>query len=164
MTNLKFLLANGLVAALYAALTLALAPISYGPVQIRISEFMTLLAFWDRKYIPGLVLGCFLANIGSPFGVTDMLVGTFATFLAVYGMKYCPNLFTASLLPALTNGVIIGLELYYLAALPPSVPLWMFMVYIALGEFLSVSVLGILIVKLLLRNEKVQLCLKNNRP
>ena len=164
MTNLKFLLANGLVAALYAALTLALAPISYGPVQIRISEFMTLLAFWDRKYIPGLVLGCFLANIGSPFGVTDMIVGTFATFLAVYGMKYCPNLFTASLLPALTNGVIIGLELYYLAALPPSVPLWMFMVYIALGEFLSVSVLGILIVKLLLRNEKVQLCLKNNRP
>ena len=125
---------------------------------------MTLLAFWDRKYIPGLVLGCFLANIGSPFGVTDMIVGTFATFLAVYGMKYCPNLFTASLLPALTNGVIIGLELYYLAALPPSVPLWMFMVYIALGEFLSVSVLGILIVKLLLRNEKVQLCLKNNRP
>ena len=119
MFDTKLLLKNALLAAVYAVLTMGLAPISYGPVQVRISEFMTLLAFVNKKYIPGLVLGCFLANLASPFGVTDLLIGTFATFLAVYAMRFCPNLFLASLMPVLFNGVLIGAEMLYLAALPP---------------------------------------------
>ena len=98
------LIRNAIIAALYAALTLSLAPLSYGPIQVRVSEFMTLLAFTNRKCMPGLVLGCFLANIGSPYGVTDMVIGTLATFLAVYAMQFCPNLFTASLMPVIFNG------------------------------------------------------------
>jgi len=152
MFDTKFLLKNGLLAALYVILTMGLAPISYGPVQVRISEFMTLLAFVNQRYVPGLVLGCFLANIGSPFGVMDMVVGTFATFIAVYGMRFCPNIYLASLLPVAANGVIVGAELMYLAALPPGMSMLMAMAYIGLGEFLSVSVLGILLVKLMLRN------------
>ena len=156
MNNLNFLLTNGVIAALYAALTLTLAPLSYGPVQVRISEFMTLLAFVNKKYVPGLVIGCFLANLGSPFGITDMTVGTLATFLAVYPMQYCRNLFAASLLPVIANGIIIGLELYYLAAVPADVPVWSTMAYVAAGEFLSVSVLGVIIMKVLLKNEKIK--------
>ena len=63
------LIRNAIIAALYAALTISLAPLSYGPIQVRVSEFMTLLAFTNRKCMPGLVLGCFLANIGSPYGL-----------------------------------------------------------------------------------------------
>jgi len=150
------LIKNAIIAALYAVLTLSLAPLSYGPVQVRISEFMTLLAFTNRKCIPGLVVGCFLANIGSPYGVADMVIGTLATFLAVYTMRFCPNLFTASLMPVLFNGVIIGVELAYLAALPAGISLPAAMLYIGAGEFVSVSVLGIIIVKLLLRNKAVK--------
>ena len=66
---------GAMVAALYAALTLGLAPVSYGAVQVRVSEFMTLLAFYDKGLIPGLTLGCLISNVGSPFGITDMLIG-----------------------------------------------------------------------------------------
>lgn len=156
MIKLRFILVNGLVAALYTVLTIGLAPMSYGPVQVRLSEFMTLLAFVNKKYVPGLVTGCLLANLGSPFGITDMAVGTLATFLAVYPMQYCKNLFFASLLPVIANGIIIGLELYYLAALPANVSLWSTMAYVAAGEFLSVTVLGVVIMKVLLKNDKLR--------
>lgn len=76
------------MAALYAALTLGLAPVSYGAVQVRVSEFMTLLAFYDKGLIPGLTLGCLISNVGSPFGITDMLIGTSATFLGLYFMRF----------------------------------------------------------------------------
>ena len=156
MFDTKLLLKNALLAAVYAVLTMGLAPISYGPVQVRISEFMTLLAFVNKKYIPGLVLGCFLANLASPFGVTDLLIGTFATFLAVYAMRFCPNLFLASLMPVLFNGVLIWAEMLYLAALPPGLSVWTAMLYIAGGEFLSVSLLGIVLLRLLLKNHALR--------
>jgi len=156
MLKTNDLIRNAIIAALYAALTLALAPISYGPIQVRISEFMTLLAFSNRKCMPGLVLGCFLANIGSPYGLVDIVFGTLATFLAVYTMRFCTNLFTASLLPVIFNGVIIGAELAYLAALPEGVSMVATMFYIGAGEFVSVSVLGIIVAKLLLRNKAVR--------
>lgn len=155
MDKTQFLVKNGVVAALYAALTVGLAPLSYWVIQVRISEFMTLLAFFNPKFIPGLVLGCFVANIGSPFGVTDMVIGTLATFLAVGAMRFCPNLFTASLMPVVFNGVLVGAELAYLAALPAGTPLGLAMLYIGLGEFVSVSVLGVLLCRLLSHNEVV---------
>ena len=97
-----------------------------------------------------------MANIMSPFGVTDMVVGTAATFLAVYGMRFCPNVFVASLLPVVFNGVIIGAELAYLAALPPGMPMAAAMVYIGLGEFLSVSVIGVLLLKVLMKSSRLR--------
>ena len=156
MFKTNFLIRNAIIAALYAVLTIGLAPLSYGPIQVRISEFMTLLAFTNRKCITGLVLGCFIANIGSPYGISDMVIGTMATFLSVYTMQFCPNIFTASLMPVLFNGIIIGAELAYLAAIPAGTSVVAAMFYIGVGEFVSVSVLGILVAKLLLRNETVR--------
>ena len=66
---------NGLLAAIYAALTLCLAPLSYGPIQVRISECLTLLAFYDKRWVPGLTIGCLMANLNSPFGIADMVIG-----------------------------------------------------------------------------------------
>ena len=156
MVGVRNLLRNAVLAAVYVVLTVGLEAFSYGPVQVRVSEALTLLAFCSPHYVPGLVLGCFLANIMSPFGVTDMVVGTAATFLAVYGMRFCPNLFVASLLPVVSNGVIIGAELAYLAALPPGMPMAAAMVYIGLGEFLSVSVIGVLLLKVLMKSSRLR--------
>ena len=58
---------NAVIAAVYAVLTIGLSPISYGPIQVRLSECMVLLAFYNRKWIPGLTIGCLLANLNSPF-------------------------------------------------------------------------------------------------
>ena len=140
---------NALLAAIYAVLTLCLEPLSYGPIQVRISESLTLLAFYDKKWVPGLTVGCFLANLGSPFGITDMVIGTLATFLGVFPMHMCPNVWVAALLPVISNGLLIGGELYYLAALPPDLSLGAAMAYIGLGELISVAVLGPVVMKVL---------------
>lgn len=151
--SIRILLMNAAIGALYAGLTLFLAPLSYGPIQVRLSECMVLLAFYNKRWIPGLVVGCFLANMGSPFGLTDMVVGTFATFLAVLGMRLCKKLWQASLVPVFANGIIIGLELAYLAEIPSDLAsVLSVMAYIGLGEFFAVSIAGIVIMKLLLRN------------
>ncbi len=141
------------MAALYAALTVALAPISYGPVQVRLSECMTLLAFYHPRWIPGLVVGCLLANLDSPFGMTDMIVGTAATFIAVFGMRFCKSSFSASLCPVLANGLIIGAELLYLAEIPATAESFaLTALYIGAGEFVAVAVIGIPLFRFLLRN------------
>ena len=157
---------GAMVAALYAALTLGLAPVSYGAVQVRVSEFMSLLAFYDKGLIPGLIpgltLGCLISNVGSPFGITDMLIGTSATFLGLYFMRFCRSAFLASLMPVFSNGLLIGFELNYMADLP----LLPTMGYVALGEIISVTILGNLLLPLFLKNETVRniLDLKNKKP
>lgn len=153
---------GAMVAALYAALTLGLAPVSYDAVQVRVSEFMTLLAFYDKGLIPGLTLGCLISNVGSPFGITDMLIGTSATFLGLYFMRFCRSAFLASLMPVFSNGLLIGFELNYMADLP----LLPTMGYVALGEIISVTILGNLLLPLFLKNETVRniLDLKNKKP
>lgn len=156
MQNLRWMVLNAAVAALYAGLTIGLAPISYGAVQVRLSECMTLLAFYNKKFIPGLVLGCFLANLGSPFGLVDIVVGTLATFVAVYLMRYCANIMVASFMPVIANGIIIALELAYLAEVPLDISLLGVMFYIGIGEFIAVSVIGIIIMRLLLKNNTLQ--------
>lgn len=162
--NPRIWLLNAAAAALYAALTLALAPLSYGPVQVRLSECMVLLAFYNKKWAPGLTAGCFLANLASPFGAADVIVGTAATFLAVYAMRWCPNLLTASLAPVLANGVLIGAELAFLAQISaePGAVLPV-MGWIAAGECLSVTVIGTALFRLLLRNDLLRRCIRDMR-
>ena len=72
-----------MAAALYVALTLAIAPLSYHAVQFRFSELLVFLAFVDARYIPGLTLGCFLANLFGPFGLADAIGGSLATLFSV---------------------------------------------------------------------------------
>ncbi len=161
--SLRHLLLNAAIAALYAALTVALAPISYGPIQIRLSECMTLLAFYGGNRIPGLVAGCFLANLGSPFGVTDIIVGTFATFVSVYAMRFCHSLFTASLCPVIANGILIGAELLYLSEIPQDpVSVILTMAYIAAGEFVAVGLIGPILFRILLKNPIIESYIRND--
>ena len=74
------------IAALYAALTYlaSVFGIAYGNVQFRFSEALTVLALFTPAAIPGLTIGCFIGNLGSPFGIMDVILGTLATFLAAY--------------------------------------------------------------------------------
>ena len=72
----------GVVAALYAALTIAVAPVAYGPIQFRIAEALCILPFFFPITAPGLFIGCVIANLFSPYGFIDIIAGSAATLLA----------------------------------------------------------------------------------
>ena len=76
----RFIARSAIICALYTALTLAFAPISYGAIQVRISEALTILPLFCVEAVPALAIGCFLSNI--PMGIWDMVIGTVATLVA----------------------------------------------------------------------------------
>ena len=136
---------SAMIAALYAALTLLLAPISYGAIQCRISEAMTLLPILLPQAIPGLVIGCLVANLLSPVAIWDVIFGTLATLIAALGtyrLRQKPLL--AALCPVVANGVIVGVMLAVFYALP----LWMTMLEVAVGEAVAVALGFILLAAL----------------
>lgn len=147
--NLKWIVRNAIIAALYAALTIALAPISYGGIQFRFAELLVLLALYNPRYGFGLVLGCFVANCFSDFGVIDMVFGTMATLIAILPMLKVKNKYIASLFPVLSNAIIVGLELYFMIGLP----FWIGALQVALGEFVCVSIIGIAVFNAIEKNE-----------
>ena len=102
------------VAALYAGLTMALAPISYGAVQVRVSEALCILPFFFPWASWGLFVGCIIANLLSSLGILDVVFGSLATLIA--------SLIIAALgkkggtwakiiavpVPVIVNGIVIG--------------------------------------------------------
>ncbi len=108
------------VAALYVALTLMLSPISYGIVQFRFSELLMLLCFFRWDYCLALTIGCAIANLFSPMMALDLVFGTSATLIAAVCMLRCQKLWTAAVLPAVTNGILVGFELVLAFSYPPA--------------------------------------------
>lgn len=155
MFSTKFLALTAMVAAIYVVMTTAIAPLAFGPLQMRVSEALVLLAFIDRRYVPGLILGCFIANLFSPFGIMDVAFGTTCTAAALWGITHSKTLFGASLWPVFCNA-FIGVELYLLG----ECPLIFGMVTVAIGEFLAVSCLGYVIFRQLMKNPKLMSQLK----
>ena len=78
----KKLVRAGIIAALYTAITYALAPYAYGPLQIRPAEALCILPIFYTEAIPGLFVGCALANIFSAYGVYDVIFGSLTTLIA----------------------------------------------------------------------------------
>ena len=149
--NIKSLALGGMIAALYAGVTVALAPISYGPVQLRVAEALTLLPFYIPAAIPGLFAGAIIANAFSPYGALDMAVGSLASLTAAYLTRRMPNLWLATLPPILVNAAAIGTMLYFLIE---EIPLWSIIFYVGAGQAIACAVLGIPLMKAL---EKLKL-------
>ncbi|RDY27998.1 QueT transporter family protein [Romboutsia weinsteinii] len=151
--NTKKLVTTAVVASTYAAITLALSFISYGPIQFRIAEVMVLLPFIRKEYILGLTLGCFLANVISPYGVADTIFGTTATFISTY-LVYLTSkimkdkkgsIFIASLWPTIVNAIIIGAELNIFFGMPFLIS----MLEVGFGQFVVITIIGVPLFKIL---------------
>lgn len=122
--NTKFIITGALIAAAYAGLTYLSNAfgLAYGPIQLRVSEVLTLLPIFTPAAIPGLTLGCFIANIGS-FNVADLLFGTLATLVAALMTRWLKDIkfkglpLLAILPPVLVNALVIGFEIavFYLS-------------------------------------------------
>lgn len=153
--------ANAIIAAMYTALTYAFFFCSYGPVQVRISEFMVLLVFFNPNYIYGLTIGCILSNIYAPAmssfcSPLDIVMGTAATIIALFAISLCRHMLIATIFPALTNGFLLAWEFTFIANTEGNgnaVLFWTNFGWVALGEIIAVSVLGCLIFRLLSKNQ-----------
>ena len=122
MRGLSYKLAfAAVVGALYAILTMVLAPISYGPLQFRISEALCVLSYFTPAAAWGLFIGCAIANTLSAAGLPDVIFGSLATLIACLGMSAVRKHMKDSLksrllacfLPVIVNAVIVGAMLTY---------------------------------------------------
>lgn len=154
-----------MIAAIYTVLTLVLAPISFGNIQIRIAEALTMLPLIYQPSIIGVTLGCFLSNlIGAmmglnPTGMIDAVIGTIATL----GAAYCTYKFKdikigklpilSMAMPVIWNFVFVGAELGYFM-MPENLLLGtiIFGAEVAIGEVVAV-ILGYFLNKVFIRTE-----------
>lgn len=151
--NSKNLVKSALIAAVYIALTYVFQSTSFGPIQFRVSEVLNLLAFYNSAYIPGITLGCAIANLSSPFGIVDIFVGGFHTLISLIFMSRSKNIYIASLWPAIFS-FIIGLEIVILSNSPMSfAPITL---SIMLSEFIICSVISIPVYKILEKNNYIK--------
>ncbi|WP_251860989.1 QueT transporter family protein [Clostridium sp. Marseille-Q2269] len=148
---------SAVIAAIYTVLTLLLAPISYGQIQVRVSEALTLLPFLSSYSIWGVFLGCIIANIIGGNGIIDVVFGSMATLIAAILTYYIgkSNLkfkkYLAPLPPIIINAVVIGFILNYTLKLP----LLLSMMWVGLGEAISCYILGLLLISIIEKNKKL---------
>ena len=98
---------GAVIAALYFALSAAVPVITYGPVQFRVAEALTLLPFFMPEAIWGVTLGCLLTNAFSSFGIYDVVFGTLTTLVAALITSKIKNRWLAPLPPVLLNAVVL---------------------------------------------------------
>jgi len=154
MRNKKtlFITEAAVIAALYTVLVLIFAPISYGPIQVRIAEALTILPYFTSAAIPGVTIGCFLSAILSGSDVLDMIFGSLATLIAaIISYRLRRYKFLVPIPPIVANAIIVPWVLRYAYNIPDAIPFMMLTV--GFGEFIAAGILGML---LLLALDKVK--------
>ena len=158
--RIRFITVTGIIAGLYAAMTLLLAPLSFGPIQCRLSEALTILAVYTPMAIPGLTLGCAISNLvglsmgANVAGALDVLLGPIATGLAAW-LTYCwrrqrigglPVL--ATLPPIILNALIVGTELAVVTVPDLTIGGWLFWAgAVGLGQVVACMGGGLVLAK-----------------
>ncbi|MCL2023463.1 MAG: QueT transporter family protein [Oscillospiraceae bacterium] len=114
--KLRYTVQAAVIAAAYAVLTMAIRPlgIADGAIQFRLSEALTILPVLTHAAIPGLTIGCFVANLTSNSGPLDLVFGTFASLIAAVltyltrNIQYKGVPWLSSLFPVIVNAVVIS--------------------------------------------------------
>ena len=136
------------IAGIYAVITMVLP--AYTAFQFRLSEIMTLLAYYNPFYIIPLTLGCAIANIASPFGIIDVIFGSLASFLAMTLMSKTKNIYLASIWPAVFS-LIIGIEIVIFSTEP--VNFFLVTGQIMISQLVVVTIIGAPLMKQLMKNK-----------
>ena len=147
-----YLAQSGAIAAIYVVLTIVFAPISFGAIQVRIAEALTILPLFTSAAIPGLFVGCLLANVLGGGVLWDVIFGSLATLMgAALGYALRRNRWLVPIPAVISNAVIVPLVLRY--GYGVNMPLLLLALYIAVGEILSCYLLGELLADFLLRHQ-----------
>lgn len=147
-----------LIAAAYAALSWvsSLFGLTFGPIQLRLSEALCVLPRREKAAVPGLALGCLLTNLLSPYGLLDMLFGTLASLLAALWSARSRSNAMAALSPVVCNGLIVGALLAWeeTGASTAFAPLFAYNAFtVALGEAAVCFGLGLPLLRALEKRE-----------
>jgi uncharacterized membrane protein len=139
--NVNFLVKAGIIAAIYAVLTIIPHDLSYGPFQFRIAEAMTILPMFETAAIPGLAVGCFFANFFGGYGFVDIFFGSLITLLAAYLTSKIKNKYYAILPPILLNAFIVSIWVSKISNIQYKYAVGT----IGFGEFITAGILGIIL-------------------
>ncbi len=165
MKNSKalFITESAVIAALYVALTWVsnIVGLSYGSIQFRISEVLTILPVFTPAAIPGLTVGCIIANLGSPYGIPDVALGSLATLVAstlcyklrnkrIHGLPIL-----SALMPVWANALTVSLVISPFFSEIESGALMAFTIscaQVGFGELVTGTLLGLLLFRSLEKN------------
>jgi len=150
----QFLAEAAVIGAIYVVLTLLFAPLSYGEIQIRFSEALTILPFFTPAAIPGLFVGCIIANLFGGAIPVDIIFGSIATLIGAvftYRLRSC-NRFLAPIPPIVSNAVIVPFVLHFGYGVNLPIPLMMLTVGIGV---VSCGVVGLILQTALLKYKNV---------
>lgn len=135
----KGIVRGALVAAAYVAVSYALAPISFGPLQFRVAEGLTLLPILFPEAVPGLFVGCLVANLIGPYGLPDIVFGSLTTLVAAIITRVFRRSVVAYISPIVLNAIFVSAYLTFLTG----VPYWMLVLSIGASEAVSVLAIGV---------------------
>ena len=142
----KQIVITAAIAGIYFVLAAVFAPLSFGPVQVRIAEIMTLLPILTPFAIPGTFIGCLIANIIFGVGILDIIFGSIATLIAaVLTYMLRKNKYLAALPPVIVNAFIIA----YVLKVSVGAPYWMTVFTVGVGQAIACYALGIPFITLL---------------
>lgn len=140
-----FMTQAAMIATIYVVLTVVFAPFSFGQVQVRISEALTILPFFTPAAIPGLYIGCLIGNIIGGAILPDIIFGSLATLIgAVFTyLLRKQSKFLAPIPPIAANTIIVPFVLYYAYGITLPIPL--LMLGLLIGELISCGLLGMIL-------------------
>ena len=142
--KVTFLVHAAAIAAIYVVLTTVFAAFSFGQIQVRISEGLTILPYFTPAAIPGLFVGCILANLLGGAIPADIIFGSLATLIGALGSYALRrHKFLVPIPPIVANTIIVPLVLRYRYGVPEPIPFMMLTV--GIGEVISCGVIGMII-------------------
>ena len=154
-TNILRITYGAVIAAIYVVLTVIFAPISFGPMQVRIAEMLMILPMFTPAAVPGLFIGCIIANMLGGAIALDVIFGSLATLIGAWGGYLLRrNRWLVPIPPILSNALIVPFVLKYGYGFT-EIPLPLMMVYIAIGEIIGCYILGEILGGVLLRYRSV---------
>lgn len=154
----QFIVNSSMIASIYTLLVIIAAPISFGPIQFRIAEALTILPYFTPAAIPGVTIGCFLSAIIIGSDILDIIFGTFATLIGAFlSYKLRKNKYLVPFPPIISNALIIPWVLKY--AYAEQMPIYFMMASIAVSEVIVCYGLGLI---LLFSLERINYIFKTN--
>ena len=155
--NVKLLALNGVLAAVYAVVTVLTASFAYGPIQFRLAEALCLLPVLLPQTVWGVTVGCVLANLFSPVSALDVVIGSLATLLAALWVIKVRRVWLAPLPMTICNAVLVGGMLAWVYT-PDNLVSGFFLMAgeVGLGELAVGYVLGVPLILALKRTDVLQ--------
>jgi len=140
-----FITEAAVIAAIYVALVLIFQSTSYGPIQFRVAEALTVLPYFTPAAIPGVTIGCLISNLISPnVHILDIVFGTLATFIAaILSYLLRRNKYLVPIPPIVVNAIAIPWVIRFASG--EAQPILFLMMTVGAGQILAAGVLGLVL-------------------